>query len=64
MGVLKGIAEEGIGVLLIEQFTHVALELADRAYVINRGKIRFEGSATELKANPGVLEEAYLAGVA
>ncbi len=64
MGVLKRIAEEGIGVLLIEQFTHVALELADRAYVINRGKIRFEGSSAELKANPGVLEEAYLAGVA
>ncbi len=64
MGVLKEIAKEGIGVLLIEQFTHVALELADRAYVINRGQIRFEGSAAELKANPGVLQEAYLAGTA
>ena len=64
MTVLKRVAAEGIGVLLIEQFTHVALELADRAYVINRGKIRFEGTAAELKANPGVLQEAYLAGVA
>jgi len=64
MTVLRRIAAEGIGVLLIEQFTHVALELADRAYVMNRGKIRFEGSAAELKANPGVLQETYLAGAA
>jgi branched-chain amino acid transport system ATP-binding protein len=64
MTVLAQIAEEGIGVLLIEQFTHLALELADNAYVINRGQIRFEGSAEELKANPGVLQAAYLAGVA
>ncbi len=64
MSVLKDIAKEGIGVLLIEQFTHVALELADRAYVINRGQIRFEGSAAELKANPNVLQVAYLAGAA
>ncbi len=64
MAVLKEIAGRGIGVLLIEQFTHVALELADRAYVINRGQIRFEGSAAELKANPGVLQDAYLAGAA
>jgi branched-chain amino acid transport system ATP-binding protein len=64
MAVLERIAAEGIGVLLIEQFTRVALELADRAYVINRGKIRFEGSAEKLKANPQVLQEAYLAGVA
>ena len=48
--------------LLIEQFTHVALGLADHVYVINRGRIRFDGSPAELKASPEVLEQAYLAG--
>jgi branched-chain amino acid transport system ATP-binding protein len=62
MDVVKRIAKQGIGVLLIEQFTHVALKLADTTYVINRGEIRFSGTADELRANPQVLQEAYLAG--
>jgi branched-chain amino acid transport system ATP-binding protein len=60
MTVVKTITQSGIGVLLIEQFMHVALDLADTAYVINRGRIRFEGSAAELKANPAILHETYL----
>ena len=47
--------------LLIEQFTHVALTLADHAYVINRGRIRFSGDPAELRTNPQVLQDAYLA---
>lgn len=62
MKVVERIAEEGIGVLLIEQFTHVALKLADFAYVINRGRIRFAGRTEELRANPDLLHEAYLSG--
>jgi branched-chain amino acid transport system ATP-binding protein len=62
MEVVKKIAADGIGVLLIEQFTNVALGLADTTYVINRGEIRFSGTADELRANPKVLDEAYLAG--
>jgi branched-chain amino acid transport system ATP-binding protein len=62
MEVVERIVKQGIGVLLIEQFTHVALNLADYAYVINRGEIRFSGTADELRANPQVLQDAYLAG--
>jgi branched-chain amino acid transport system ATP-binding protein len=62
MDVVKRIAGEGIGVLLIEQFTNVALKLADYTYVINRGEIHFAGTTDELRANPNVLNEAYLAG--
>jgi branched-chain amino acid transport system ATP-binding protein len=61
MTVIEQIAKEGIGVLLIEQFTHVALTLAEHVYVINRGRIRFAGDPAELRANPQVLQEAYLA---
>jgi branched-chain amino acid transport system ATP-binding protein len=60
MGVLESVAAEGVGVLLIEQFTHVALRLADSIHVIHRGRIRFAGTPEELRASPGVLEAAYL----
>lgn len=62
MGVLEALAKRGCGILLIEQFTHVALRLADFVYVINRGRVHFQGSPAEVKANPKVLHEAYLAG--
>lgn len=62
MGVLEALAERGCGILLIEQFTHVALRLADYVYVINRGRVHFQGLPAEVQANPQVLHEAYLAG--
>ena len=46
---IRTIAESGIGVLLIEQFATVALGLANRAYVMEGGRIRFSGHAKELR---------------
>jgi branched-chain amino acid transport system ATP-binding protein len=57
---LKAIAEAGAGVLLIEQFAHVALALAERAYVLEGGRIRYSGTAQELKARPDLLQSAYM----
>jgi branched-chain amino acid transport system ATP-binding protein len=57
---LASVAESGVGVLLIEQFAHVALGLAESAYVLQGGRIRYHGSAGELKANPDLLHSAYL----
>ena len=57
---LEAVAAEGTGVLLIEQFTHVALGLAANAYVIENGRIVYRGTATELKENPEKLHSAYL----
>ena len=48
--------------LLIEQFAHVALSLAKTAYVLEGGRIRYEGTAEELKERPDVLHSAYLSG--
>jgi len=62
MDVVAEIAQSGVGVLLIEQFTTIALQLAHRVYVLDRGEIRFEGSPAEIKANPNVLHDTYLAG--
>jgi branched-chain amino acid transport system ATP-binding protein len=58
--VLAKLAESGVGVLLIEQFAHVALGLANTAYVIEGGRIRYHGQATQLRANPELLHSAYL----
>ena len=55
------IAERGVGILLIEQFTTLALSLASRAYVMVRGDISFEGDAEELRRDPTILHGAYLA---
>ena len=57
---IHSIAQEGIGVLLIEQFATVALSLADRAYVMEGGRIRYEGAAKELREKPELLHSAYL----
>jgi branched-chain amino acid transport system ATP-binding protein len=59
---LEEVARSGVGILLIEQFAHVALALATTAYVIEGGRIRYRGSAAELKTQPDVLRSAYLTG--
>ena len=58
---LKIAAATGIGVLLIEQFANLALDLADQALVLERGRLVFNGSAATLKAQPDILHGAYLA---
>jgi branched-chain amino acid transport system ATP-binding protein len=57
---IREIAESGIGVLLIEQFATVALGLANRAYVMEGGRMRYSGEARELRENPELLQSAYL----
>jgi branched-chain amino acid transport system ATP-binding protein len=57
---IRAVAESGIGVLLIEQFAALALGLANHAYVMEGGRLRFSGLATELRAKPEMLRSAYL----
>ena len=57
---IREIAESGIGVLLIEQFVTVALGLANRAHIMEGGRIQFSGLAKELREKPELLHTAYL----
>jgi branched-chain amino acid transport system ATP-binding protein len=57
---LQQVAEAGVGILLIEQFAHVALAVAQTAYVLEGGRIRDHGGARELRDNPERLHTAYL----
>jgi branched-chain amino acid transport system ATP-binding protein len=57
---LSAVAAGGVGVLLIEQFAHVALGLANTAYVLEGGRVRYHGTAAELRDNPDILRSAYL----
>jgi branched-chain amino acid transport system ATP-binding protein len=58
--VIRTVAESGTGILLIEQFATVALGLANHAHIMEGGRIRFSGTATELRDNPDLLRSAYL----
>lgn len=57
-------AENGVGVLLVEQFTNLALSVAGQALVFSSGRVTFQGSAAELAASPELLHTAYLGGAA
>jgi branched-chain amino acid transport system ATP-binding protein len=58
--VIRTVAESGAGVLLIEQFATVALGLAHDAHIMEGGRIRFSGLASELRDHPDLLRSAYL----
>lgn len=58
---LKEINEEGTTILLVEQNARMALEFAQRGYVLETGNIVLEGTSKELAKNPEV-KKAYLGG--
>jgi len=57
--VIKSLHEQGLTVFLIEQNVHHALEIADRAYVLENGRIILEGKGGDLLSNDYV-RKAYL----
>jgi branched-chain amino acid transport system ATP-binding protein len=57
---ILALKQEGLSVLLSEQNLHFASEVSDRAYIIEKGRIRFEGTMAELAADADVRAQ-YLA---
>ena len=61
MGVVARLAQQGVGILLIEQFTGVALKLAAEVHVMARGTLPYSGAPGPLIEDPDILHRAYLA---
>ncbi|QIM18922.1 ATP-binding cassette domain-containing protein [Leucobacter coleopterorum] len=61
--VIQSIAASGVGVLLVEQFTHLALGIADEAMVVSSGHVSYpQGPAKALEDDAELLRQAYLGG--
>jgi branched-chain amino acid transport system ATP-binding protein len=58
---LEKARDEGAGILLVEQHANVALSIANRAYVLQRGRVVLEGPASELRDRVSELRHTYLA---
>ncbi|MCD6356487.1 MAG: ABC transporter ATP-binding protein [Anaerolineaceae bacterium] len=58
---IEEINEQGTSILLVEQNAQMALSIADRAYVLETGRIVLEGNADKVMKNPMVIK-AYLGG--
>ena len=61
---VREIAATGVTVILVEQSVNVALELADTAYFMERGRIRFHGSTAELLERRDLLRSVFLGELA
>lgn len=59
--IIKELHESGTTILLVEQNAEMALEIADRAYVLESGRIKLSGSGAEL-AQSDEIKKAYLGG--
>jgi len=57
--IIKGIRAQGVTVVMVEQNAFAALELSDRAYVLEQGRVTLSGTGAELLHNPHV-KRAYL----
>jgi len=58
-GVIRGIAEDGVTVVLVEHDMRLVMNVSDRIHVLANGRTLAEGTAPEVRANPAVIE-AYL----
>ncbi len=62
--VIERLSKEGVTVVLVEQSVNVALTVAQRAYFLERGEIRFSGPTAELLSRPDILRSVFLSGAA
>ncbi|MGQ0831287.1 MAG: MFS transporter [Microthrixaceae bacterium] len=64
LGVVRRIQQQGTAVLLVEQSINVALTLAERAYFMEKGEVRFEGPTAELVQRDDIVRSVFLEGAA
>jgi branched-chain amino acid transport system ATP-binding protein len=61
LATVRAAADGGIGVLLVEQHVRQALTIADRVYVMQRGRVALSGTRAEIEGQLDKIEAAYLA---
>jgi branched-chain amino acid transport system ATP-binding protein len=59
MKIIRELKEKGETILLVEQNSTLALTVSDRAYILENGRVVFEGPAAELSKN-GEVKQKYL----
>jgi ABC-type branched-subunit amino acid transport system ATPase component/ABC-type branched-subunit amino acid transport system permease subunit len=64
MSAVRTAADEGVGVLLVEQHIHRALEVADRSYLLLHGQVELSGDADDLADRIDEIQGAYLSSTA
>ncbi|HEX2038674.1 MAG TPA: MFS transporter [Acidimicrobiales bacterium] len=60
--IVRAIREQGTTIILVEQSVNVALTVAQTAYFMEKGEIRFHGPTAELLSRPDVLRSVFLEG--
>jgi branched-chain amino acid transport system ATP-binding protein len=60
MNDIRSLADQGLGIVLVEQFAALALQIGTRAYVMTHGEIAYDGTCEELAREPDRLRRAYL----
>ena len=60
--VVEGLRSTGVTMVIVEQSVNVALSIADRAIFMERGRVRFEGPASELLERDDLLRAVFLSG--
>jgi ABC-type branched-subunit amino acid transport system ATPase component len=62
LGIVRKFNEQGVAVLIVDQHVDLALDIASRAYFIERGQIRFSGPSEELRGRDDLLRSVFLTG--
>jgi branched-chain amino acid transport system ATP-binding protein len=64
LDVVRRIQATGVAVLLVEQSLNVALTVADRAYFLEKGEVRFDGSTADLMGRDDIVRSVFLSRAA
>ena len=62
LGVVAGLRERGMAIVIVDQHVNMALDVADRAYFLERGQVRFDGPAADLRDRRDLLRAVFFAG--
>ena len=62
LDIVRRLNAEGVAVLLVDQHVDLALDLAKRAYFLERGEVRFSGTSKKLRGRDDLLRSVFLRG--